>query len=77
MKTPFTNWLYAEGGPYTICKKLNVSPRVVQYWCIGKSLPRLGTCLKIKKLSDGGIAPELIYSHYLKARKQKLKTTLS
>lgn len=74
MKTPFTKWLYLEGGPYTVCKKLNVSARVVQYWCIGKALPRLDTCLKIKKLSNGGVTPEVIYSHYLKVRKQKPKT---
>ncbi len=63
-----------ETGVLKVRKELDVDPATVNYWKMGRSLPRPKYLVKINKLSKGRVTyAEMIETYVKKARNNNTK----
>jgi predicted transcriptional regulator len=65
----FKQWIYRNGGPTVIAKKLNISRRTIYNWLNGVSMPSIYEGMKLIGLSKKQLTIESILKDIKKAKK--------
>lgn len=63
IKSPFRDWVEAQGGAAKAALKIGVTKRSVNAWLAAEYSPSIPVCRKIVKLSRGALTIQMIIDH--------------